>query len=109
MPDIVPHHFGAQVISERQTNNKFAALARAFASSLDVPAMHFDQAANQSEPDTQPTLSLTGRVFDLHEHLEDTGQHIRQDADAAIANRDHYIVALALRAQPDSSSGIGIL
>src|SRR5688572_3127327 len=71
--------------------------------------MHFDQAANQSEPDAQPALSSAGRVLDLREHFKDTGQHIRQDADAAIADRDHYTVALAPRGEPDSSCGIGIL
>src|SRR5262249_7653155 len=53
----------------RQPDNKLAAGARTFASRLDRAAVHFDQAAHQSQPDAESTLRMVQDAVRLDKGL----------------------------------------
>ena len=73
---------------------------------LDCPAMHFDQLADQGEPDSEPPLAAFQRRFGLPEWFKDTGQDLRINADAVISHADQEVVFVDTRRQPDAPSSI---
>ncbi len=54
-----------------------------------LPALHFDQAANNAKADTQPSLRAVERPLILYEQIEHTGQEICGNANPIVDNREN--------------------
>src|SRR5262245_20483147 len=73
-------------VDRRDSDDEFAAAPDAITDRGDRAAVHFDDASYERQTDAKaPTCPASGAVG-LPEHLEDTRQHLRMDADAFITN-----------------------
>jgi hypothetical protein len=79
--------------SERQAHDEFAALAMTGAARLDRAAVQLDEALRQTEPDAEPSRRYFAAPAAL-EHIEDAIEHVRGDADAAVAHPYHGVCVL---------------
>src|SRR6185312_2461952 len=94
---------------ERKRHHELAALADALAARLDAAAMQLHEAAHEGEPDAEAALRVHAAPRKLREHLEDTGEHRRRDADAVVAHADRRARAQALGADPDVAARARVL
>ena len=97
---------GRIVCEQRKADDKLRTRPMTLAVGLDCPAMHFDQLADQGEPDSEPPLAAFQRRFGLSEWFKDTGQDLRINADAVISHTDQEVVFVDTRRQPDAPSSI---
>src|SRR6185503_6920377 len=88
----------------RQPDHEFTAAAGAFARGMDAAAVHLGQPARERQPDPEAAREALTGAFGLREHLEDSRQRRRLDADAVIAHRDHRLGAVALQREADATA-----
>ena len=99
---------------------KVGAALGALAMNLHLPTMHFDDAAYDGEPDSEPALSAFDRPCRLGEEVEDFGQERRLKAveaaesfrpdvillDIGLPGLSGYDIARRLRDKPQFASTI---
>src|SRR4029078_9530031 len=72
---------------QRHADAELGTAAETFAAHLDPTALHLDQALGDHKPDAQPAAVPLQRRIRLREHVEDTRQHLRADADTGVTHR----------------------
>ena len=93
----------------RQAEDELAAPAEPLAPGLDAPPVLIHQATDERQADTQPPLGSVEGSVDLREQVEDLREHVGGDADAAVADAEDGVVAVAADGQVDPAAVAGVL
>src|SRR3954452_7762642 len=93
----------------RQTNQKFASAAKAFAAGLDSTPVQFNQRSHQRQAYAQAGLApLVGSIH-LKKHIENLAEFSRLETNAIVPHANDNNVVFAIGRKFDQSSRIGIL
>ncbi len=93
----------------RQTHDELAPLARPATVDADVAVVELDEAADESQADTQSSLGTVQRSIGLGKEIEDARKHLGAQANAVVAHSHNRFVALEIRGQDNLAAPIRVL
>ncbi len=71
--------------------------------------MQLDQAANESQADSEAAAGAVERMVGLHEKIEDLVLHVGRDADSVVAYLQHGAPVQGTQRDGDPATGLGVL
>ena len=93
----------------RQPHDELRSPARTVAARGDRPAVQLDEAADERESDSEPSLGAVERPLDLREEVEHPWDHLGGDPDAGVAHTNHDVASIAVRGHEDPAALPGVL
>src|SRR5262245_6818439 len=87
--------------TQRNPDEKLTPLLQPVTARFNGPGVHLDEGADKCQADAEAPLRLPGGTVDLREHLEDSGELVRSNADPGIFNGYQYVLILLANSDPD--------